>query len=285
MKQGRQISPFTTARITTLAIASSVLMLSACGGGGASGNNGGGYNGENNGGNVPSPSGSVSANFVSNGNTPKFILANFGREVIGGLTAPVQNAGGDVTTLDKYTLSGSPAVTQDIAGDANFAMGRWVWGTVSDTSTNTVIGTMNASYIDNSFTWHYLLLNNASSWPSSGTKTCDNGVFTKPTTTGAVTTNSQTTGSLATLSFAASRATLGFTLTTTDSGSSNTTSFSTADLGYGITTLVNGTGGGKADTWILLSDGGSGAIRINGLYTTALPNGHTYKGVFSFKCQ
>ncbi len=292
MKQGLQIFSFSTSIITAFALATSVSVLSACGGGGGAAGNSGtsGNNPGNTQSSVPSPSGSVSANFVPNGNTPQFILStSYGIQAIGGLaTAPVQ-VSGVVTTLGKYSFSGSPAVAQDVAGDANFAMGRWVWGTVSDTSTtpSTVLDMMNASYASDTFTWHYLLLNNASAWPSSGTMTCDNGVFTKPTVTAGVTTAPVTTGSLATLSFTLagiSKATLGFTLTTTDGSASNVANFS-ANLGYGSMVSVHGVGAGASDTWILLSDGGSGAIRINGLYSTALPNGNTYQGVFSFKCQ
>lgn len=280
MKPRREFLPFTSTRVMILALASS---LSACGGGGggAPGNNAGGnQNSGNNGPVVPSPSGAVSANFVSNGNS-KFFLNGTGMNVSGGAAAnPVQSAGA-VTTLGSYTLSGSPWIVQDIAGDASFAMGRWVWGTITNTSTNTMLATMNGSGLANE-AWHYLLVNPLAAYPASGTMmTCDNGTFTRPTYPTAGSTG-LTVGSNATLGFTPTGATFGFTLATTAGGVTNTTPYSVINLPLGSISIMgsNLTSG----TTVSLSDGGGGSIRINGIYNSTPANGHTYQGVYSFKC-
>lgn len=288
MKHSLQTRMFTKSLDAVVFSGAVVLMLSACGGGGG-GVPAAPYTPPTPGVTIPSPSGSVSADFVP-GSNPRFILASNGRQIIGGSAASSVQSAGAMTTLGNYSLSGSPAVVQDISGDATYAMGRWAWGTVYDASTNpsTQLGTIDASHNSGYWSWHYLLVNYAAAWPASITLTCDNGVFTHPTISGGSISSTLpvTTGSAATLSFdALTKATLSFTLTTTHDTSSNTANYSVVGLTLGSMTSVAGTGGLNASSWILLSDGGGGAMRINGYYSSTLPNGGVYYGVYSFKCQ
>jgi hypothetical protein len=79
-----------------------------------------------------------------------------------------------MTTLNSNVLSGTSA-TKDISGDANFAIGRWAAATVITASgADTLTGNDNKAY-------HYLVFNTLSALPTTGSATCDAGVFTAPT--------------------------------------------------------------------------------------------------------
>ncbi|HEY5993636.1 MAG TPA: hypothetical protein VIU46_03450 [Gallionellaceae bacterium] len=269
-----------SAGMFTLALFASLTLLSACGGG-----KGGtavlpGTAAPS----VPTQSGSVSANFAATATTPRFLLTGAtGTTVYGSGASSVQVAGA-MTTLGSYTLTGSPAVTQDISGDANYAMGRWVWGTVTNTATATVLDTMNGTKPYEA--WHYIQFNTLAALPTAGVKICDTGTFTQPTfVAGATGVNSgTTTGSGATLSFSATGAAISVTLSTTAGGATNVATLSATNLLLNNLAFSGGVGWGLTGGQIGLSDGGGGAIRINGIYNTTLNNGATYIGVFSFKC-
>ncbi len=90
------------------------------------------------------------------------------------LKTAVQDANGVMTTLNWATLTGKYA-TQDIAGNINFAMGRWNVGTYSDIGgTHTMSGNSNDSV-------SYIVFNHLLSMPGEGTLTCESGNFTAPT--------------------------------------------------------------------------------------------------------
>lgn len=262
-------------------LGASGLMLSACGGGASS--SGGGSPGNGNAVVIPSQTGAVSAVFVPNGIGQEFAEMSWIGNSAGATSSFVQPAGA-LTNLYKYALSGTPTVTQDIAGDANFTLGRWVWGTVTDTSTSSVVDTMNGSLVNAA--WHYVLVNKLSALPTSGSKTCDTGTFTHPTyDNGTFNTNvAVTTGSNATLSFSASGASYSFTLTTTLGATSHTLNFSNTNVGLGLVSIGQGFGAGVAGGYGVLSDGGGGTIRISGLYANYQNPGIGYYGTYSFLC-
>ncbi len=264
----------------------SAFLLSACGGGGGVGvsvNNGG-----NNGGittiTPPSQTGAVSAVFAASGvGQSFFVVSGMGNSA--GTTASFVQAAGPLSSVYVYAHSGAPAVTQDIAGDANFTIGNWVWGTVTNTSTSAVMDTMNGSMANSS--WHYVLGNKLSALPTSGSKVCDSGTFTHPSYViyGSSTTNvAVTTGRNASLSFAASGASISFTLDTTMGGTTTSINANKTNAGNGLI-LFNGVGGGVAGGYVMLGDAGGGAIRINGLYSNYQNTGFSYYGTFSFLCQ
>lgn len=266
--------------------AASFLMLSACGGGGAS-NIPGSSSGNNNTTVIPSQTGSVSAVFAANSIDQMMFIQSSNGNSAGNTKSFVQVAGA-LTSLDKYALSGTSAVTQDIAGDANFALGRWVWGTVTDTSSNnTVVQTMDGSMANAA--WHYILLNKLSTLPTSGVMVCDNGTFTHPTyNDGTNHTNSAvTSGSKASLSFSASGASYSFTLSTTLGTTTHILNFSNTNVGLGLVMIGNGFGAGVAGGYGFLSDGGNGTIRISGIYSNENYQniGASYYGTYSFLCQ
>jgi hypothetical protein len=280
MKRNMQL--YVNPRSAVLALLSA-LALSACGSGGGGGAPSSGGTTSTT---VPSNTGSVTANFVATASGSRAWLA---APMYQGNIAAANfvQAAGAMTTLGSYTLSGNPAVTQDISGDANYAMGRWVWGTVTNTSTNTVLDTMPSARPGDA--WHYVMFNSLPTLPTTGVKVCDNGTFTTPTYVSGATAPSPaltgvTTGSAATLSFTAAGGQVAFTLATTAGGSTNTTNFSAANLTAGTTGLSGTMSAGGTYAWIILTDGGAGAVRITGVHSVTLPNGLNYDGVYSFKC-
>lgn len=76
--------------------------------------------------------GEASAPFLPSANPTKIVFG-FASRTEGKLATFTQVQGGAVTAIDGLTL-GSPQTVRDIAGDANFAVGRWAAGTVSGTS-------------------------------------------------------------------------------------------------------------------------------------------------------
>lgn len=265
----------------------SAFLLSACGGGGGVGvsvNTGG-----NNGGIVtntpPSQTGAVSAVFAASGVSQSFfVISRVGNSA--GSTASFVQAAGPLSSVYVFAHSGTPAVTQDIAGDANFTIGRWVWGTVTNTSTSAVVDTMDGSLANSS--WHYVLGNKLSALPTSGSKVCDSGTFTQPSYVvyGSSSANvAVTTGRNASLSFAASGASVSFTLDTTMGATTRTLNFANTNVGLGLASIGNGFGNGIAGGYVMLGDAGGGAIRINGLYSNYQNAGFSYYGTFSFLCQ
>lgn len=257
-----------------------VLGLTACGGSGGGGSSSGSTvttgTGETN-------TGSVSANFVP-GAVPRYMIVRNSGYSIGSATPIVQSASGAITTLGPYTLSGVDVRIREIAGDASFALGRWVYGTVNDNGTpvDTLAG---SATIPN---WHYLIYNELSALPGATINTtCDSGEYSMPSylssSVPSSTLTATTTGS-ATLAFAGGIATINVSLLSTAGGASNTLNASSISWSsiHGISgagTFYSGSG-----TWVTVSDGGGGSYRIVGMYTTVLSNGVHYQGVYAFKC-
>ncbi len=261
------------------------LLLSACGGGGSGGGSPGGYTPAPPG--APSNSGSVSASFAVSGASATFYLAPASGALANAATTPAASAvqsAGAMLQLGDYILTLSP-VTQDISGDANYAMGRWVWGTVKSVATSAVLDTMNGSTTYDA--WHYVLVNTLASLPPSGSKTCDAGTFTTPTYIAGgtfIANTGLTTSSNPTLSFSATGATVNFTLTTKVGGALNAIAISASNVAASTSVLSGSMGAGNSGAWIYLSDGGAGRIRINGIYNNTVGGSGTFQGAYTFLC-
>ncbi|MCR6480522.1 hypothetical protein NU688_30515 [Variovorax sp. ZS18.2.2] len=140
-----------------------------------------------------SDSGSVSARFVpggnperyyiGSGNHARYMLTASGPDTSGTeiffefITQSEQTANGAMVRLNDATLTGNSA-TKNINGDASFAIGRWVTGTVTLGSGKSVLltGDFKRSY-------HYLAFNELPDLPSGDAPPliCDTGAFTTPT--------------------------------------------------------------------------------------------------------
>ena len=123
--------------------------------------------------------GSISAPFaVTAAGLSRYMIFSPNGSSFGGLTATSQAASGAITSLTNTsrstTLSGS-SVTKDIAGDASYALGRWVTGTVTDPSGAVVLtGADGGSY-------HYAAYDMLASFPATGAYACALQSSTTPT--------------------------------------------------------------------------------------------------------
>ncbi len=221
--------------------------------------------------------GSVTAPF-NRGIASRYQLTSGVSQSFGVLTASMQDASGAMTMIDTTVLSGA-ATVKEIAGDATFAMGRWVAGTVTTTSgATTLTGTDNRAY-------HYIAVNSPSVFPSAGTLNCGAGSFTTPTyaSGGSPGTTGVATGS-ATLSFGASGATIGGAIHVTASGTSGMASLS----GFIVTPNSSATTGAffsnGGGAYSQIGDAGSGAYLVATSFAVTLANGARYIGVAKFRC-
>jgi hypothetical protein len=269
-----------TSRKTALALlcASSVLLLQACGGGDDdSGAPAGDSSGSTPTASGTANSGSVTADF-QRGAAARYQLVGVAFQRFGRLDSHVQEAGA-ITKINDTVLSGQTAV-QGISGDASFAAGRWVAGTLTTTSgAETLPGSDNRSY-------HYVVYNGLETFPTSGSFSCDGGAFTTPSRDGGPASAPQTgsTSGNATLTFNAEGATVAGTLTVA-AGSGASVALDAAGLSPSSTRITgsylnNGSGAG-----IQVGDAGGGAYAVVGSYRAKTADGAGYIGIFRFACK
>lgn len=262
-------------------------MLQACGGGG---NNGGGVGipttapSVGNSGSDGQPaaptsadSGSVSAPF-NRGASARYQLFGPGSQSFGALSDSAQAASGAMTKLNDNVLSGKSA-TNEIAGDASFALGRWTAGTVTRTSgAETLTGTDARAY-------HYVAINALTALPTTGTPKCDAGVFTAPTyVAGSGAQGAGTTSGSATLAFDSQGAAVGGTLTVAVAGATTTVNLNSqvkSPMSTPITGALFNAGTGAA---IQLGASGDDAYVLAIGYAATMPSGARFQGVAKFRC-
>lgn len=226
--------------------------------------------------------GTVSAPFVA-GTSPRFLLVGAALQSSGPATPVVQNAAGVVTTLGSNTFTGSPIATEEISGDASYAQGRWVQGTVTTSSgATTLTGTSNDAY-------HYVAFNQLAALPTTGAPSCAAGRMTAPTyiggSTSGITANSGTATGTAILSFSATGAAITVSVAAQAGGSSGTVNGTTtiaSPMVSGITGLYFG---GGAGTQLTLGTSGASKYIVASAYKVTLANGANYQGVATFLCQ
>lgn len=255
----------------------SIALLQACGGGG--GGDGGSAPAASSSGAASADSGSVSARFVA-GSASRYQLTGVSAQTFGGLSASVQSTSGAMTTLSTTVLSGN-SVTKDINGDATYAMGRWVAGTVTRSSgSETLSGTDNRAY-------HYIALNSPAQFPTTGTLSCDAGAFTTPTYQSGGGGTSPNTGSAtgsATLSFGTGGATVGGAVNVAASGSAGAATLNTTITSTTSTVITGAYLAGGAGAAVQIGDAGGGAFLVAASYAATLANGARYIGVAKFRC-
>lgn len=228
-------------------------------------------------------SGTVTAQFVK-GQNARYFLVGVGVQSFAVLSAQVQDANGVMTTLNSNTLTGTPNATQDIAGKAEFAQGRWNVGVATTAAgVATMDGNSNASY-------HYLAFNNLGALPTSGTKTCSAGKFTAPSFIGGGTTPSSsayfgTSTGTASVAFDNAGANVTLNITTTAGGSSASGNLSSTITSPSGNAIIGGIGGLSTGGIVTVADNASGSVLVATAYRIQLPNGNTYQGVASFGCQ
>ena len=227
-------------------------------------------------------SGSVSAAYVKAASA-RYVLLGIGSQSTGALSSATQDSAGVMTAIAGNALTGSPTATKEINGNANYAQGRWFVGTVTQAniSPQKLDGSNNDSF-------HYVVLNNLATIPTTGSKTCDAGRFTAPSYVGGTGVPSAgyfgtTTGS-ATLSFDGSGAHPGMVLNATSNSSSGSVTVSGTVATPSSSAVSGAFFGNGAGGMIMVADGGAGTVIVVGGYRAVLANGSTYQGIASFRC-
>jgi hypothetical protein len=279
-----------TNKIFSLALAAT-FTLTACGGSGGEDKNSSNTQAPADSGIVmptlPSPpkianSGSVDAAFVP-GATPRFYLAGIFTQASGDAMPYKQTSDGAVTTLGKYTLSGTSIATQEISGNANYAQGRWNVGTVEGN------GTSDQMKGDDYKTYHYVLFNGLAAMPADGSMTCDAGKFTKPSYVEGGTKPSvsgyfgTSTGSAA-ITFNATGAHVNVAVSTAVGAVGGNANYSVTITGPRSNSFTSGGSAGNS-AWVTLGDAGNGSVHLIVEYTVGLANQNTYRGVVTFTCK
>jgi len=261
-------------------------LLAACGGGGGGDGQEAQAPGSGTGGTAApqqQDTGGVSAPFVAQtAATPGYFMQGAGAQIVGRLDTFTQSASGAMTALNDARLSGSPSVTQDIGGDAFYAVGRWTLGTVTSGNRTTVLAGNNAAA-------HYVAFNRLAAFPTAGTFACNGGSFTAPSYIGGASVQpvdyaGTATGS-ATLTFTSAGAVV--------SGSYRVqagSAFETGTLELTVATptstaLSGGYFGGNSGSVVGVGDGGNGTYLMVISYTSLLSNGARYQGVAALRCK
>lgn len=226
--------------------------------------------------------GAVSAPFVK-ANVARYMVNSTGGQNSGVLRSVVQGSSGALSEISGIALTGADAATRNISGDASFAQGRWIKGTVTSASGSYTFEAVNAST-------HYVVYNILTALPVSGTVSCDAGTFTAPNYTGGLsgwqTTYFGTASGSGSLVFDASGVKVSVTINTEAGGSSGQLNGNTA-FSPSMPDSMNFTGmymGGGNGMQLMLGDGGAGRYLLLVGYKTTLANGAHYQGVATFRC-
>lgn len=116
-----------------------------------------------------------------------------------------------MTTLESISLSGQYEL-KDVSGEVDFAMGRWVKGTVTLAGTSSGKSVITTLTGQDAGSLDYLVFNEAKNLPQTGARACDAGTFTTPTYEGGESgahSNSGTATGSAGLSFEVGRPRMG----------------------------------------------------------------------------
>lgn len=124
--------------------------------------------------------GKVDQNFIATANAKYIVFPNNGFSTGGlNISETPQNSDGSFKNLGEYSLTGDKVAVQDIAGNADYAIGRWSWGTVNDQDSSSDSGQSHElQNIRNDYV-NYAVFNQFES-ASLGKKTCTARAFTQP---------------------------------------------------------------------------------------------------------
>lgn len=238
--------------------------------------------------NKTSNSGSVDAAFVA-GAKPRFLLNGIAIQASGNASPLTQTADGAVTAMGNYSISGNPIATQEISGNANYALGRWTVGTVTNGATTNPTTTTMDGNSNNAF--HYVVFNSLAALPANGAMTCNAGKFTKPTYVGGSGTSpgkdayAGTATGNASITFDGSGGHVNLTVSANVLGSSGTANFSGNVMNETSMYLSGGLGGVGNNAMVTLGDAGNGSVNVVLIYTLALANNNAYRGSAIFTCK
>jgi len=218
----------------------------------------------------------VSARFGGNENARSLLLAKDAQSF--GSAVPTEQAdNGAMVRIGSKTLSGARQ-TLDIAGDAHFALGRWVKGTLTrDNETVTLQGKDHESY-------HYIVYNRLAALPLEGQLKCKSVAATTPTSASDTQRKVGLPSGSANVSFDANGAAVQGTLQLNSGNDSASVSLSTKiqdPTSMSVTGRMFANGPGAA---VVLANQGDAVPGLVVGYRVHLPGGEPYIGVARFVC-
>lgn len=258
----------------------SLSLLQACGGGdgdkdaGASGSNGPAAA-------APTSAGvgSVSAKFAA-GKDARYIRLSLHGQSLGNAENAEQADNGAVLRLGSNSLSGSHQ-TVDIAGDAHFALGRWVKGTITDASdagkTSTLTGKDEESH-------HYIVYKRLEKLPVSGQIQCHTVAATAPTAVSDARAKVGSASGSATVSFDDNGAKIKGSIELQAGGETGTTTLDTQIREAASMSVIGLLLGPGAGAGMVLANQGSDVPALIVAYRGQLPGAGLYNGVARFAC-
>ena len=274
--------------IKHIALSLSMLcLLQACGGGDSSGDSGGdkdagasALTGPASAAPATAGVGSVSAKFAG-GKDARYIRLSLNGQSLGNAENAEQADNGAMLRLGSNSLSGSHQ-TVDIAGDAHFALGRWVKGTISDASdtvkTSTLTGKDEESH-------HYIVYKRLEKLPASGQIQCNTVAATAPTAVSDARAKVGSASGSATVSFDTNGAKVQGSIQLRAGGETGTTNLATQIQEAASMSVIGLLLGPGAGAGMVLADQGSDVPSLVVAYRAQLPNGGLYNGVARFTCK
>lgn len=262
-------------------MSTAALLLTACGGG--SGTNPQSTNSTPVAGTTTTRIGSVTAKFIV-GNAPRYIALQIGEQRLGSATTVnVESTSGAIIAINTLSLSGEITNIQDIAGNANWAMGRWVKGTIDATATSAA----SPLKFDNS-SLHYFVGNSLSALPTSGNYACNGFNGTQPSLISwpdnLVAKHFGSASGTATLSFNGTGGNLSTDLTVTVNATSTSVAFQGTISAVNSTIAKGGFYSRGSGAVLSLFDAGGGKIQAVQAYKIVVHDGATYQGIATWTC-
>ncbi|MEE9887145.1 hypothetical protein IV507_14875 [Acinetobacter nosocomialis] len=251
-------------------------------------------------------SGTVTAAFVPTA-TANMMLIPFNGFTLGKMDAnrAVQNNDGSYTKFENYELTGDKIAVKDIAGNQNFALGRWSYGTAKQYKSDGTLSSQDVLQKSQNLYWTYAVYNAYTQGATSvGKKTCEVSAFTKPYLTNWGHGSSSTLPNLATSTagtaefelLADGKATFKISITTTNGRSTNTATYSPGQKADFATNSGIITGATTIDPTSSINSNGQFLVQVGqGLnkevlliasYTNQLSaKGERYSGQAVFTCK
>lgn len=209
----------------------------------------------------------------------RYLLLGIGLQSTGVLEAITQQPIGGVVAMNGQTLTGADLSVVDISGDETYAQGRWAKGTAVAGGKTTSLGTSrNDAY-------HYVVYLEPTHFPTSGTRQCDAGTFTRPN----VVNNpwapdfGVANGS-ATLRFDEEGAVVDVSITATAGDRTGTVSTTGRKLGMGVSAITGNFFNQGDGMMLTLGDSGNSEFRIIVAYEVTAGGDAAYRGIATFLC-